>query len=144
MILRDCAPTSGLSPAAASPLFAPSTAQAEETQPATQAPLNGNGFYRFKVGEFQATVTSDGYGDIPVGPILAMNTPEAELAPVLGEYVLLHGRRPRKLKIHGHIRGVCGCFSWTLIEPCALRRSLILGESWKTFGRCSWPHRIKA
>ena len=24
-----------------------------------------------------------------------------------------------------------------------LRRSLILGEFWKTFGRCSWPHRIK-
>jgi hypothetical protein len=37
-----------------------------------------------------------------------------------------------------------GCPSWTLIEPCALRRSLILGESWRTFGRCSWPHRIKA
>src|ERR1700731_1082121 len=36
-----------------------------------------------------------------------------------------------------------GCPSWTLIEPCALRRSLILGESWKTFGRCSWPHRIR-
>jgi hypothetical protein len=33
-----------------------------------------------------------------------------------------------------------GCPSWTLIEPCALRRSLILGESWKMFGRCSWPH----
>jgi hypothetical protein len=39
---------------------------------------------------------------------------------------------------------VTGCPSWTLIEPCALRRSLILGESWKTFERCSWPHRIKA
>src|SRR5689334_4876659 len=38
--------------AAASPLLAPGTAQAEETQPATQAPLNGNGFYRFKIGEF--------------------------------------------------------------------------------------------
>ena len=37
----------------------------------------------------------------------------------------------------------CGCPSWTLIEPCALRRSLLLSESWKTFGRCSWPHRIK-
>jgi hypothetical protein len=35
------------------------------------------------------------------------------------------------------------CPSWTLIEPCAWRRSLILGESWKTFGRCSWPHRIR-
>ena len=37
----------------------------------------------------------------------------------------------------------CGCPSWTLIEPCALRRSLLLSEFWKTFGRCSWPHRIK-
>ena len=37
-----------------------------------------------------------------------------------------------------------GCPSWTLIELCALRRSRILGASWKTFGRCSWPHRIKA
>ena len=42
--------------------------------------------------------------------------------------------RPRKPKIHGHVREVYGCPSWTLIEPCALRRSLILGEFWKTFG----------
>ena len=46
-------------------------------------PLNGEGFYRFKIGDFQATVISDGYGQIPVGPILAMNASEAELAPVL-------------------------------------------------------------
>jgi hypothetical protein len=45
---------------------------------------------------------------------------------------------------NGHIREVYGCPSWTLIEPCASRLSLILGESWKTFGRCSRPHRIKA
>jgi glyoxylase-like metal-dependent hydrolase (beta-lactamase superfamily II) len=45
--------------------------------------LNGNGFYRFKIGDFQATVISDGYGPIPVGPIFAMNASEAELAPVL-------------------------------------------------------------
>ena len=25
-------------------------------------PLNGNGFYRFKIGDFQATVISDGQG----------------------------------------------------------------------------------
>jgi Transposase IS200 like len=37
-----------------------------------------------------------------------------------------------------------GSPSWTLIEPCASPRSLILGGSWKAFGQCSWPHRIKA
>ena len=40
--------------------------------------------------------------------------------------------------------GLPGCPSWTLIEPCASRRSLILGASWKAFWRCIWPHRIKA
>jgi hypothetical protein len=49
-----------------------------------------------------------------------------------------------RLAAHAHFVRVaveCGCPPWTLIEPCALRRSLILGESWKTFWRCSWPHR---
>ena len=46
-------------------------------------PLNGNGFYRFKIGDFQATVISDGHGQLPIRPILAMNVSEAELAPVL-------------------------------------------------------------
>jgi glyoxylase-like metal-dependent hydrolase (beta-lactamase superfamily II) len=46
-------------------------------------PLNGNGFYRFKIGDFQATVISDGYGDFPVRPVFAMNASEAEVAPVL-------------------------------------------------------------
>jgi glyoxylase-like metal-dependent hydrolase (beta-lactamase superfamily II) len=45
--------------------------------------LNGNGFYRFKIGDFQATVISDGYGPIPVRPIFAANASEAEVAPVL-------------------------------------------------------------
>ena len=45
--------------------------------------LNGNGFYRFKIGDFQATVVSDGQGPIPVSPIFVMNASEAELAPVL-------------------------------------------------------------
>ena len=44
--------------------------------------LNGNGFYRFNIGDFRATVISDGYGPIPV-PIFATNPSEAELAPVL-------------------------------------------------------------
>ena len=61
----------------------PSSAQAEDARQAGAESLNGNGFYRFKIGEFQATVISDGYGLIPVGPIFARNASEAELAPVL-------------------------------------------------------------
>lgn len=45
--------------------------------------LNGNGFYRFKIGDFQATVISDGHGDFPVKPVFAMNISEADVAPVL-------------------------------------------------------------
>src|SRR5258705_10699517 len=60
----------------------PASAQAD-AGPAGAEPLNGNGFYRFKIGDFQATVISDGYGQIPIRPILAMNVSEEELAPVL-------------------------------------------------------------
>jgi glyoxylase-like metal-dependent hydrolase (beta-lactamase superfamily II) len=60
-----------------------SSAQAEEAGQAGAESLNGNGFYRFKIGDFKATVISDGYGPIPVGPIFAINVSEAELAPVL-------------------------------------------------------------
>jgi len=59
------------------------SAQAEDARQAGAESLNGNGFYRFKIGDFQATVISDGYGPIPVGPIFAMNVSEAELALVL-------------------------------------------------------------
>src|SRR6266478_6339876 len=59
------------------------SAQAEDARQAGAESLNGNGFYRFKIGDFQAIVISDGYGSIPVGPIFAMNASEAELAPVL-------------------------------------------------------------
>src|SRR4029077_16451415 len=69
--------------ATARPLLTPASAQAEDARQAGAEPLNGNGFYRFKIGDFQATVISDGYGQIPVGPILAINASEAELAPVL-------------------------------------------------------------
>src|SRR5580658_6696083 len=44
---------------------------------------NGNGFYRFKIGDFRATVISDGQGPIPVSPIFVMNASEAELAAML-------------------------------------------------------------
>jgi glyoxylase-like metal-dependent hydrolase (beta-lactamase superfamily II) len=64
-------------------ILIPGSAQAEDARQPDAEPLNGNGFYRFKIGDFQATVISDGYGPIPVGPIFAMNASEAELAPVL-------------------------------------------------------------
>jgi len=69
--------------ATATPLLTPASAQAEDARQAGAEPLNGNGFYRFKIGDFQAAVISDGYGQIPVGPIFAMNVSEAEVAPVL-------------------------------------------------------------
>ncbi len=64
-------------------ILTPASAQAEDARQAGAESLNGNGFYRFKIGDFQATVISDGYGPIPVWPIFAMNVSEAELAPVL-------------------------------------------------------------
>ncbi|MEA3147393.1 MAG: hypothetical protein QOI53_2950, partial [Verrucomicrobiota bacterium] len=64
-------------------IFTSASAQAEDARQAGAESLNGNGFYRFKFGDFQATVISDGYGPIPVGPIFATNVSEAELAPVL-------------------------------------------------------------
>src|SRR6202045_2522498 len=69
--------------ATARPVLPPAPAGAEAASQAGAEPLNGDGFYRFKIGDFQATVISDGYGQIPIRPILAMNVSEAELAPVL-------------------------------------------------------------
>jgi glyoxylase-like metal-dependent hydrolase (beta-lactamase superfamily II) len=64
-----------------STIVPPASAQAENARHAEAEPLNGNGFYRFKIGDFQATVISDGYGPIPA-PIF-VNASEAELALVL-------------------------------------------------------------
>ena len=61
----------------------PPQPQSEDARQAGADPLNGDGFYRFKIGDFQATVISDGSGQIPIRPILVMNASEAELAPVL-------------------------------------------------------------
>jgi hypothetical protein len=52
-------------------IVTPASAQAENARHAETEPLNGNGFYRFKIGDFQATVISDGYGPIPA-PIFAV------------------------------------------------------------------------
>ena len=51
--------------ATATPLFNAASAWAEDVHQASAEPLNGDGFYRFKIGDFQATVISDGYGQIP-------------------------------------------------------------------------------
>jgi len=69
--------------ATATPMLNPVSVRAEDARQAGAERLNGNGFYRFKIGDFQATVISDGHGQIPIWPIFAMNVSEAELAPVL-------------------------------------------------------------
>jgi glyoxylase-like metal-dependent hydrolase (beta-lactamase superfamily II) len=69
--------------ATATPLLTPASAQADNAGQAGAQALNGGGFYRFKIGDFQATVISDGYGQLPIRPILVMNASEAELAAVL-------------------------------------------------------------
>ena len=69
--------------ATATPVLTPASAQSEGARQSGAEPLNGDGFYRFKIGDFQATVVSDGYGQIPVRTIFVMNASEAELAPVL-------------------------------------------------------------
>ena len=74
----------GLAVAATATRFLnPASAQSEDARQAGAEPLNGNGFYRFKIGDFQATVISDGYGQIPIWPIFATNVSEAEVALVL-------------------------------------------------------------
>jgi glyoxylase-like metal-dependent hydrolase (beta-lactamase superfamily II) len=67
---------------AAEALLAPNSVRAD-TPPAGAQSLNGDGFYRFKIGAFQATVISDGYGQIPIVPVFVANASEAEVAPVL-------------------------------------------------------------
>jgi glyoxylase-like metal-dependent hydrolase (beta-lactamase superfamily II) len=69
--------------ATATPLFSRALAWAEDVRQPGAEPVNGDGFYRFKIGDFQATVISDGYGPVPVRPVLVMNASEAEVAPVL-------------------------------------------------------------
>jgi glyoxylase-like metal-dependent hydrolase (beta-lactamase superfamily II) len=68
--------------ATATPGLTPVSARADAGQAGAE-PLNGDGFYRFKIGSFQATVISDGYGQLPILPIFAMNASEAEVAAVL-------------------------------------------------------------
>jgi hypothetical protein len=53
--------------------------QSEGARQAGAEATNGHGFYRFKIGDFQATMISDGYGQIPDRPIFVMN---AYLSPM--------------------------------------------------------------
>jgi glyoxylase-like metal-dependent hydrolase (beta-lactamase superfamily II) len=69
--------------AGASSLLAPTTTRADNAPQASAALPNGSGFYRFKIDDFQATVISDGYGTIPIGPIFAPNASESDLAATL-------------------------------------------------------------
>src|SRR6266404_4923175 len=64
-------------------LLTPVSAQSEGAGQTGAEAKNGDGFYRFKIGDFQATVISDGYGPIPIRPIFVMNASEAQLEPVL-------------------------------------------------------------
>src|SRR5260370_17341856 len=73
---------------AATSFFTPNLAQAE-TQSGGES-LNGHGFYRFKIGDFKATVISDGYGQIPIKPVFVMNATDAEMPPVLTPEFLQH------------------------------------------------------
>jgi hypothetical protein len=69
--------------ATATRMLTPAPARAEDARQAGAEPLNGNGFYRFKIGDFQATAISGSNGQLPIGPILAVNAPETEMAQVL-------------------------------------------------------------
>src|SRR5258705_171512 len=48
-----------------------------------KTPPHERGSYRFKIGDFQATVVSDGYGDGAFWPMFANNAPEAEVKAAL-------------------------------------------------------------
>jgi len=65
--------------ATATPLLTPASVRAEDDRQAGADRLNGNGFYRFKIGDFQATVISDGYGQSVRSADPRMNVSEAEL-----------------------------------------------------------------
>jgi hypothetical protein len=61
--------------------LAAASVRPENDRHAEAEPLTGNG-YRFKIGDFQATVISDGYAPI-LAPIFVVNAAEAELVSAL-------------------------------------------------------------
>ena len=54
--------------ATATPLLTASSVRAERAGQADAEAVNGDGFYRFKICDFEATVISDGCGQLPIGP----------------------------------------------------------------------------
>jgi glyoxylase-like metal-dependent hydrolase (beta-lactamase superfamily II) len=61
----------------------PFVTQAAAAENARATDLQGAGFYRFEIGDFKATIISDGYGTIPFWPTLAANQSEADVLPAL-------------------------------------------------------------
>jgi glyoxylase-like metal-dependent hydrolase (beta-lactamase superfamily II) len=57
------------------PIVKPLSARADVASPSAQ---RGSGFYSFKIGDFQASVVSDGFGSMPYQPIFAPNASQAE------------------------------------------------------------------
>src|SRR5262245_20421138 len=77
--------------AAISSILTPTAGRAEGSNPLDAASINGSGFYRFKIGSFQAAVISDGFGEIPVGASSRRTHPKQSLLP-----------RSRRTSCHRH------------------------------------------
>ena len=60
---------------AAIPVLATAPLAFADSQPAVGVRPHGQGYYRFNIGDFKATVISDGYGNVPFWPIFAANQP---------------------------------------------------------------------
>ena len=71
-----------LAASTAAPLLASATPSAAASGE-IKTPPHERGSYRFKIGDFQATVVSDGYGDGAFWPAFANNAPEAEVKAAL-------------------------------------------------------------
>src|SRR6201987_936671 len=69
--------------AAALSSMLPGKSRAETGGQADTSQTNGSRFYRFKVRDFQSTVISDGFGEVPLQPIFAPNASEAEFKAAL-------------------------------------------------------------
>lgn len=88
---RDVLKTFGI--AAASGLLTansivPATAQTQKTTAETAPNLQGAGFYKFKVGQLECLVVSDGSIKSPPLPTFAANAPKAEVENALRDYFL--------------------------------------------------------
>jgi glyoxylase-like metal-dependent hydrolase (beta-lactamase superfamily II) len=75
--------STGIVASAALSVALPDGSRAETAAQAGTSHPHGSGFYRFKVGDFAATVISDGYGSIPLRPLLAPNASEADFKELL-------------------------------------------------------------